>query len=174
MQPLWLSLLPLLFSLHHELQPQERDKSCPISQSVQFSSVTQSCLTLCNPMNCSTPGLPVHHQLTTAAKSLQSCLTLCDPIDGSQPTRLPCPWDSPGKNTGVGCHFRLQCMKVKNESEVAQSCPTLSDPMDCSLPGSFAHGIFEARVLEWGAIAFSCQLPEPTQKKSLSEYKKFK
>ena len=65
------------------------------------------------------------------------------------------PWDSPGKNTGVGCHFLLQCMKVKSESEVAQSCPTLSDPMDCSLPGSSFHGIFQARVLEWGAIAFS-------------------
>ena len=72
-----------------------------------------------------------------------------------QPTRLPCPWDSPGKNTGVGCHFLLQCMKVKSESEVAQLCPTLSDPMDCSLPGSSVHGIFQARVLEWGAIAFS-------------------
>ena len=72
-----------------------------------------------------------------------------------QPTRLPRPWDSPGKNTGVGCHFLLQCMKMKSESEVAQSCPTLSDPMDCSLPGSSAHGIFQARVLEWGAIAFS-------------------
>jgi len=72
-----------------------------------------------------------------------------------QPTRLPRPWDSPGKNTGVGCHFLLQCMKVKSESEVAQSCPTLSDPMDCSPPGSSAHGIFQARVLEWGAIAFS-------------------
>ena len=72
-----------------------------------------------------------------------------------QPTRLPRPWDSPGKNTGVGCHFLLQCMKVKSESEVAQSCPTLSDPMDCSLPGSSIHGIFHARVLEWGAIAFS-------------------
>ena len=72
-----------------------------------------------------------------------------------QPTRLPCPWDSPGKNTGVGCHFLLQCMKVKSESEVAQSCPTVSDPMDCSLPGSSVHGIFQARVLEWGAIAFS-------------------
>ena len=65
------------------------------------------------------------------------------------------PWDSPGKNTGVGCHFLLQCMKVKSESEVAQSCPTRSDPMDCSLPGSSVHGIFQARVLEWGAIAFS-------------------
>ena len=72
-----------------------------------------------------------------------------------QPTRLPCPWDSPGKNTGVGCHFFLQCMKVKSESEVAQSCPTLHDPMDCSLPGSSVHGTFQARVLEWGAIAFS-------------------
>ena len=72
-----------------------------------------------------------------------------------QPTRLPCPWDSPGKNTGVGCHFLLQCVKVKSESEVAQSCPTLGDLMDCSLPGSSIHGIFQARVLEWGAIAFS-------------------
>ena len=136
-----------------------------------------------------------------AAKSLQSCPTLCDP-HRRQPTRLPCPWDSPGKNTGVGCHFLLQCMKVKSESEVArrvqllatpwtaahqsppsmdspgkntgvgchfllqcmkvkseskvaQSCPTPSDPMDCSLPGSSIHRIFQARVLEWGAIAFS-------------------
>ena len=72
-----------------------------------------------------------------------------------QPTRLPHPWDSPGKNTGVSCHFLLQCMKVKSESEVTQSCPTLSDPMDCSPPGSSVHGIFQARVLEWGAIAFS-------------------
>ena len=72
-----------------------------------------------------------------------------------QPTRLLCPWDSPGKNTGVGCHFLLQCMKVKSESEVAQSCPTLSDPMDCSLPDSCVHGIFQARVLEWAAISFS-------------------
>ena len=72
-----------------------------------------------------------------------------------QPTRLPRPWDSPGKNSGVGCHFLLQCMTVKSESEVAQSYPTLSDPMDCSLPGSSVHGIFQARVLEWGAIAFS-------------------
>ena len=75
-----------------------------------------------------------------------------------QPTRLPCPWDSPGKNTGVGCHFLLQCMKVKSKSEVAQSCLTLSDPMDCSLPGSSVHGIFQARVLEWGAIAFSTRV----------------
>ena len=72
-----------------------------------------------------------------------------------QPTRLSRLWDSPGKNIGVGCHFLLQCMEVKSESEVAQLCPTLSDPMDCSLPGSSVHGIFQARVLEWGAIAFS-------------------
>ena len=75
-----------------------------------------------------------------------------------QPTRLHRPWDSPGKNTRVGCHFLLQFMKVKSESEVAQLCPTLCDPMDCSLPGSSSvHGIFQARVLEWGAIAFSEQ-----------------
>ena len=74
-----------------------------------------------------------------------------------QPTRLPHPWDSPGKNTGVGCHFLLQCMKVKSESEVSQSCLTLSNPMDCSPPGSSVHGIFQARVLEWGAIAFSME-----------------
>ena len=72
-----------------------------------------------------------------------------------QPTRLPRPWDSPGKNTGVGYHSLLQCMKVKSESEVAQLCPTLSDPMGCSLPGSSIHGILQARVPEWGAVAFS-------------------
>ena len=72
-----------------------------------------------------------------------------------KPARLPCPWDSPGKNTGVGCHFLLQCMKVKSQSEVAQSCLTPRDLMDCSLSGSSIHGIFQARVLEWDAIAFS-------------------
>ena len=92
-----------------------------------------------------------------AAKSLQSCPTLCDPKDCSPPGS--CPWDSPGKNTGVGCHFLLQCMKVEREREVAQSCATLSDLMDCGLPGSSVHGIFQARVLEWGAIAFSEQAP---------------
>ena len=75
-----------------------------------------------------------------------------------QPTRLPRPWNSPGKNTGVGCHFLLQCIKVKSERKVAQSCPTLSDPMDCSLPGSSIHGILQARGLEWGVIAFSCSV----------------
>ena len=66
-----------------------------------------------------------------------------------QPTRLPCPWDSPGKNTGVGCHFLLQCMQVKSEREAAQPCPTHTDTRDCSLPGSSVPGIFQARVLEW-------------------------
>ena len=88
------------------------------------------------------------------AKSLQSCPTLCE-RHRRQPTRLPRPWDSPGKSTGVGCHCLLQCMKVKSESEITQSCPTLSDPMDCSPPGSSVHGIFQARGLEWGAIASS-------------------
>ena len=91
-----------------------------------------------------------HAAAAAAAKSLQSCLTLCDP-HRRQPTRLPRPWDSPGKNTGVSCHFLLQCMKVKSESEVAPSCPTLSNSMDCSLPGSSIHGILQARVLEWVA-----------------------
>ena len=85
-----------------------------------------------------------------------------------QLTRLPHPWDSPGKNTGVGCHFLLQCMKVKSESEVAQSCPTRCDPMDCSLPGSSVHGIFQARTLEWGAISFSSALKWKVKVKSLS------
>ena len=66
-----------------------------------------------------------------------------------QPTRLPHPWDSPGKNTGVGCHFLLQCMRVKSEREVAQLCLTLSDPMDCSLPGSSVHGTLQSRILNW-------------------------
>ena len=74
---------------------------------------------------------------------------------GLQPIRLLRPWDSPGKNTGVACHFLLQCMKVESESEVTQSCLTLSNPMDYSLPGSSIHGNFQATVLEWGAIAFS-------------------
>ena len=72
-----------------------------------------------------------------------------------QPTWLHRPWDSPGKDTGVGCHFLLQYMKVKSESEVTQQCQTLCDPMDCSPPGSSVHGTLQARVLEWGAIAFS-------------------
>ena len=75
-----------------------------------------------------------------------------------QPTRLPQPWDSPGKNTGVGCHFLLQRVKVKSESEVAQLYLTLSDPMDRSPPGSSVHGMFQTRVLEWGAIALRVRI----------------
>ena len=103
---------------------------------------------------CHEPSTVPTDAYAAAAKSLQLCPTLCDAIDSSPP-RLPCPWDSPGKNTGVGCHFLLQCMKVKSESEVAQSCPILSDPMDCRLPGSSIHGIFQARIPEWVAVAFS-------------------
>ena len=89
------------------------------------------------------------------AKSFQSCPTLCNPIDGSPPGS-PIPGILQArKNTGVGCHFLLQCVKVKSEREVIQSCPTLRDPLDCSPPGSSIHGIFQARVLEWVAIAFS-------------------
>ena len=85
-----------------------------------------------------------------------------------QPTRLLCPWDSPGKNTGEGCHFLLQCMKVK--SEVTQSCLTLSNPMDCIPAGSSVHGIFQARVLEWGAIAFSIKMLVDVIYKSVPNY----
>ena len=91
-----------------------------------------------------------------------------------QLTRLPRPWDFPGKNTGVGCHFLLQSMKVKSESEVAQSCPTLGDPMDCSLQGSSVHGIFQAGVLEWGAISslISCRefTPSDSPPSSLTDF----
>ena len=90
----------------------------------------------------------VQWNTAAAAKSLQSCPTLCDPR--RQPTRLTHPWDSPGKNTGVGCHFLLQCMKVKSESEVAQSCPIPSNPVDCSLPGSSIHGF--SRQEYWSGL----------------------
>ena len=91
---------------------------------------------------------------------LLSCFSRLDSVQPHrrQPTRLPRPWDYPGKNTGVDCHFLLQCMEVKSESENTQSCPTLSNPMDCSLPGSSVHEIFQARVLESVAIAFSAHL----------------
>ena len=89
------------------------------------------------------------------AKSLQSCLTLCDPIDGAHQASPSLEFS---RNTGMGCHFLLQCMKMKSESEVAQSCPTLHDHMYCSLPGSSVHGIFQAKVMEWGAIAFSIRM----------------
>ena len=102
-------------------------------------------------------GLPFPSPMHESEKSKRSRLVVSDSMQPHrrQPTRLPRPWDSPGKNTVVGCHFLLQCMKVKSESEVAQLCLILSDPRDCSLPGSSIHGIFQARVLEWVAIAFS-------------------
>ena len=93
-----------------------------------------------------------HHQLLLLSRF--SCVWLCATPQMAA-HQAPRPWDSPGKNTGVGCHFLLQCMKVKCEIEVAQLCLTLSDPMDCSLPDSSVHGIFQARVLEWVAIASS-------------------
>ena len=101
----------------------------------------------------------VHTKTYLLARQLMmanwTCLLASFPSAAAAKSLQSCPWDSLGENTGVGCHFLLQCMKVKSESEVAQSCPTLSDPMDCSLPGSSIHGIFQAKVLEWGAIAFS-------------------
>ena len=124
------------------------------------------------------PGLP--HCRQTLYPLIHGCCCCCcvtsvmsDSVrpQTRQPTRLPRPWDSPGKNTGVGRHFLLQCMKVKNESEVAQSCLTLSDPMDCSPPGSSVHGIFQARVLEWGAIAFSRYMVNCNQILTLVIYK---
>uniref|UniRef100_A0A8B9YMQ4 Uncharacterized protein n=1 Tax=Bos mutus grunniens TaxID=30521 RepID=A0A8B9YMQ4_BOSMU len=117
----------------------------------------------CPAQNCSVEGpawMPVHHCTVCiyhAAATAAVASVMSDSVQPhrQQPTRLPHPWDSPGKNSGVGCHFLLQCMKGKRESEVTQSCPTLRDPTDCSLPGSSVHGILQARVLEWGAIAFS-------------------
>ena len=132
------------------------------------SEVAQLCLTPRDSMDCSLPVSSVHgifqarvlewvaiafSAAAAAAKSLQLCPTLCDPIDGSPPGS-PSLGFSRQEHWG-GCHFLLQCMKVKSESEAGQSCPTLRDPMDCSPPGSSTHGIFQARVLEWGAIAFS-------------------
>ena len=95
----------------------------------------------------------VKNKTSAAAASLQSCPTLCDPTEGSP--QAPPSLGFSRQEHGVGCHFLLQCMKVKSESEVSRSCLTLSDPTDCSPPGSSTHGIFQARVLEWGAIAFS-------------------
>ena len=123
------------------------------------AKLLQSCPTLCDPIDSSPPGSPVPgilqaRTLAAAAKSLQSCPTLCDPIDCSPPGSSV-PGILQAKSTGVGCHFLLQCMKVKSESEVAQSCPTPSDPMDCSPPGSSVHGTPQARILEWAATSFS-------------------
>ena len=105
----------------------------------------------------------IRHSLATKQQICCCCCQIASVVSDSvrphrrQPTRPRRPWDSPGKNTGVGCHFLLQRMKVKSESEVSQLCPTLSDPMDCSLPGSSGHGILQARAPEWVASAFSKQ-----------------
>ena len=110
-----------------------------------------------HPGMCSQAGLRRHHYEQSYCYCCKVTSVMSDSVRPHrwQPIGLSRPWDSPGKNTGVGCHFLLQCMKVKSESEVAQSCPTLSNPVDRSLPGSSVHGIFQARVLEWGAIAYS-------------------
>ena len=132
------------------------------------AKLLQSCSTLCDPIDGSPPGSPVPgilqaRTLEWVAISFSNAWkwkvewSLSVVSDSLQPhelqaTRLPRPWDFPGKSTGVGCHFLLQCMKVKSGSEVAQLCLTLRSP-----PGSSAHGIFQARVLEWVAIAFSVE-----------------
>ena len=110
---------------------------------------------MCFHVDCWPPMVQTFHSLyTLLLLSRFSRVRLCVTPETAA-HQLPRPWDSPGKNTGVGCHFLLQCMKVKSQSEVTQLCPTPSNPMDCSLPGSSVHGICQARVLEWGAIAFS-------------------
>ena len=140
----------------------------PESPALQADGETQSFLG-CQPLTSKSvsqgPLGKGADQMAVAAKSLQSCLTLCGPIDRSLPG---CPWNSPGKNTGVGCHFLLQCMKVKSESEVRQSCPTLGDPMDWSPPSSSVHGIFQARILMWVAISFSRGYSQPRDRTQVS------
>ena len=111
------------------------------------------------------------HGVTAAAESLPSCPSLCDPIG---PTGLPPPWESPGKNPGGGCPFLLQCMKVKSESEVAQSCTILSDPVDRSPPGSSVPGVFQARALQWGAIAFSITGSQKVQNNLVTEQQQWR
>ena len=126
----------------------------PYPRILDFLPPCWSCLRRTDVILCRELGWELKRSMELLLLSHFSCVRLCE-TPWMQPTRLPHPWDSPGKNTGVGCHFLLQCMKVKSESEVTQSCLTPSDPMDCSPPGSPIHGIFQARVLEWGAIAFS-------------------
>ena len=120
----------------------------------------QKCEALCHQFNLLKSYVSLISSSLCKASFIPCCCCCCEAASvvsnsvqppRQQPTRLPRPWDSPAKNTGVGCHFLLQCRKVKSESEVAQSCLTLSNPIDCSLPGSSIHGIFQARVLEWGA-----------------------
>ena len=127
------------------IPPQQRKQPC--------NKISRTSVLVCSFLHSENIHTMYWTLYSAAAKSRQSCPTLWDPIDGSPPGSRP--WDSPGKNTGVGCHFFLQCMKVKSESEVAQSCPTPCDSMDCSPPGYSVHAIFQARVVEWVAIAFS-------------------
>ena len=139
---------PEPLSLQKQVWICPRARVCPPMPYATASFLQEhACFSVCEEVSAVVRGV------AAAGKSLQSCPTLRP--HSRQPTRLPCPWDSPGKNTGVGCHFLLQCVKVKSESEVAQSCPTLSDSMDCSPSGSSIHGTFRARILEWDAIAFS-------------------
>ena len=137
--------------------PREPTRPAATAKSLQL------CPTLCDPIDCSPPDssvpgiLQARTLVWVAISFFDACMcavtsVVSDSVKpyGQQPSRFLCPWDSLGKNTGVGCHFLLQCRKVKSESEVAQLCPTLHNPMDHSLPGSSVHGIFRARVLEWG------------------------
>ena len=137
-QKYW-SGLPFLFL--EDLPDPGTEPSCTVSSALQVNSLPLS-----------HQGIPVYSMLLLLLSRF-SRVRLCV-TQRRHPTRLPPPWDSPGKNTGVGCHFLLQCMKVKSESEVVQSCPTPSDPIDCSPPGSSIHGTgtLQARVLEWVAI----------------------
>ena len=122
-------------------------------RSHQIQKMGKRCHLLKNFLNCFWALNNVYMYAAAAAKLLSRVRLCATPETAAH--QAPRPWDSPGKNTGVGCHLLLQCMKVKSEIEVAQSCPTLSDPMDCSPPGSSVHGIFQARTLEWVAISFS-------------------
>ena len=148
--------------------PTELPRKLPTILAAAAAASRQSCLTLCDPIDGSPSGSQPHRQVprakglrgprletaAAAAESLQSCPTLCDHIDGSPPGSTV-PGIFQARVTGVGCHFLLQCTKVKSESEVAQSCLTPSDLMGCPPPGSPVPGILQARTLEWVAIAFS-------------------
>ena len=124
--------------------------------------------------SCAYPELmsPVIHVGCCCCRQVASVVSDSVRPHRRQPTRLLRPWDSPGKSTGVGCHCLLQCMNVKSESEVAQSCSTPSDPLDCSPPGSSVHGIFQARVLEWGAVAFSIDIGLLVLKEMIEKFHK--
>ena len=122
-----------------------KDNDSKLLSMIAFNKCSLLCV---GPVTNSRHVLSFIHTVDTECCQVTSVMSDSVRPHRRQPTRLPCPWDSPGKNTGVGCHFLLQCMKVKSESEVTQLCLTLGDPMDCSLPASSIHGIFPARVLE--------------------------